>query len=348
MHAPDLPETELSGPDIADAEVVVISDGRAGHVNQSVGVAEMLGFKDPEVMTLVRAHTSRWLGWLPVEMLFANYAKIAHEIGRMGPQVVVIGAGTQVSRVLRKLKRADPRLFTVCLMRPAGKPADYDVVAVPKHDNYKKQDNVVVTLGAANRITRDKLAQEADRWKKRLAPVTSPRLALLVGGTSKHGGFGRHAAQEMMLAVLEAARKKGLGLLVTTSRRTGEDATEAVATLLQKSGIKHHFWSPDDEAQRDNPYLAYLGLSDAVVVTAESVSMVCEAASSGRPVYLWGQPKKLPRKLRALYEGLMKQGRAKWWDGSLTLRPPAAGLMDTLMIAGFVRARWNKRMAGGR
>ena len=34
----------------------------------------------------------------------------------------------------------------------------------------------------------------------------------------------------------------------------------------------------------DNPYFAYLALADALLVTADSVSMVSEAAATGKPV----------------------------------------------------------------
>jgi hypothetical protein len=36
----------------------------------------------------------------------------------------------------------------------------------------------------------------------------------------------------------------------------------------------------------ENPYFGLLGLADAVLVTADSVSMVSEAAASGKPVHV--------------------------------------------------------------
>jgi hypothetical protein len=37
----------------------------------------------------------------------------------------------------------------------------------------------------------------------------------------------------------------------------------------------------------DNPFHGYLGLSDEIVVTADSVSMLAEACATGRPVHLF-------------------------------------------------------------
>ena len=38
----------------------------------------------------------------------------------------------------------------------------------------------------------------------------------------------------------------------------------------------------------DNPYYAYLAFADVLLVTADSVSMVSEAAATGKPVYIIG------------------------------------------------------------
>ncbi len=327
-------------PDIGKARVLVLSDGRTGGENRSIGLAECLGVRDPEVVTLKPQYANKFMRMLPVAMLYPQFGQVLLDMKNYD---VVIGAGYQISRVMRALKQTYPALFTVALMRPAGKAADYDVVAVEQHDRYRKGDNVVVTLGAPNRITKDKLALEADRWRRRLTAVRGFRVALLVGGTSRHGGFGVDEAREMVKAVCKPLKGNEAGVLVSASRRTGADVTEAIEAELQATGVPYFLWHPESAAARDNPYLAYLGLADAVVVTADSVSMVSEAASAGKPVYIYGDSKRVPKKFRAYYDALAHQGRARWWDGKLTLRAPAAGLMDTTMVAGFIRAKWNKR-----
>ena len=330
-------------PDISKARVLILSDGRTGGENRSIGLTEMLGFKAPEVVTCKPQYTNKFLRMLPVGMLYPDFIRLQKDVRNYD---VLIGAGYQISRLLKVLKRGQPRLFTVALMRPSGKASDYNVVAVEQHDAYKAAANVVVTLGAPNRITKDKLALEADRWRKRLSVVRGFRIALMIGGVSKHGGFDADAAKAMILEVCKPLKGKDAGLLVSASRRTGKDVTDMVEKVLKESGVPYYLWSPEEVGARDNPYLAYLALADGVVVTADSVSMVSEAASAGKPVYIYGDEKRVPKKFRKYYDALNQQGRARWWNGQLTLRAPAAGLMDTMMVAGFVRAKWNKRGAG--
>ena len=55
----------------------------------------------------------------------------------------------------------------------------------------------------------------------------------------------------------------------------------------------------------DNPYFGMLGLADAIIVTADSVTMVSEAAATGKPVHvvaLEGGSAKFARFHRAMAE----------------------------------------------
>lgn len=342
--------------DFAALRVLIVSDGRAGHEGQSLGLVQALGVADPEVFTLrpvwptgLMARLSRLL---PVAWRYAALPD-AMQLD------VVVGTGWQVSRVVRAMKRQNPNLFAVQMMRPSGKPKDYDVVVLPAHDvtgfgarRWQGASNVVRTLAAPNRITKALLDQEAARWQQRVRQVGAPRLAVLVGGATKRdgqrGGFDVKAATELGSELAKAAKAKGFGLLVSTSRRTGEAATRALQKALQDSGVPLVLWAPpgvlpEQDLGRDNPYHAFLGLAEAVVVTADSVSMVSEAATAGKPVHLWPMPGKLPKKFKILFDALAEQGRVRWWDGKLALRPAAAGLMDTLLAAGFVRSRLQKK-----
>ena len=73
-------------------------------------------------------------------------------------------------------------------------------------------------------------------------------------------------------------------ILVTTSRRTPPDVAEHLASTLKNNEWCPHFIEPDTPSELKDPYQAILALSDLLIVTADSFSMVCEAASSGHPV----------------------------------------------------------------
>ena len=86
-----------------------------------------------------------------------------------------------------------------------------------------------------------------------------------------------------MLAIRIQQITKGEGsLLISSSRRTPKVFAEAFL-----AGIKQPYHYHDPAASRSNPYYAFLALSNSIVVTADSVSMMSEACSVGKPVYLF-------------------------------------------------------------
>jgi uncharacterized protein len=75
-------------------------------------------------------------------------------------------------------------------------------------------------------------------------------------------------------------RASGGSALVTPSRRTGAEGLKLVQDRL--AGLPAAIW----DGAGDNPYFAYLALADALLVTADSVSMISEAAATGKPVHI--------------------------------------------------------------
>jgi hypothetical protein len=321
--------------DISKLETWVLHDGRTGHFNQSMGVAAALGIKNPRVVELQPRPGHRLLRLL--------WPRLAWHIPPGPDPELLIAAGWQASHVARAIKRRSPRTFAVQMMRPSGRLRDYDVVAIPRHNNPPALDHVVATIGAPNRMTPARLKQEAARWEKRLAHCPAPRLAVLVGGEAQRFRFGLAEARQLVADVLTFAEKYKFSLLVTVSRRTGPEVTNYLRHALLAAGLPHYFWSGSDPDQRDNPYAAYLEMADAVVVTAESVSMTSEACTAGKPVYVWGLPRLKRKKFQRYYDVLLQQRRVAPFTGERTLHPPRHPLADTAQVAGFIRGRLAQR-----
>ena len=98
-----------------------------------------------------------------------------------------------------------------------------------------------------------------------------------------------------------------------------------------------HRWSAQDS---ENPYLGFLALADAFVITGDSESMLSEAASRGRPIFIYPLP------VRASFEW-MRVGRDWVYARAHAQRPDAAMpdgtqsglsyLCSRLIDLGFVR-----------
>ena len=126
-----------------------------------------------------------------------------------------------------------------------------------------------------------------------MADIAGPRIALLVGGPSSPIGFGLADGERLLREGLAfAAARKGT-LLVATSPRTPREVTD----LLRRDLPAPHRLFPFEAGRADNPYPALLAHSDAFIVTNDSVSMVADAALTGREVRLFELPVTPPRPL---------------------------------------------------
>ena len=240
---------------------------------------------------------------------------------------LVIGAGRRTARVGRWLKQQHPAICLVQLMWP-GSAEGFDLIAVPKHDRVPDHPVLMRTFGVPHRLTPELLERSAADLAPRLQDLPRPYVTCLVGGTSKHGVLAPDDARSLALQARSLAREKGGSLLVTTSRRTGEACTEALADALEGPHLLHR-WRPDG----DNPYLGMLGSADAVVVTADSASMCTEACAAGRPVFLHCPAGGVPAKFTSLFRNLDLAGNlrplgSRWFEVKAPPRNPAIEIAD--------------------
>lgn len=166
---------------------------------------------------------------------------------------------------------------------------------------------------APHRINADTLQAARAHWHTAVDDLPEPRIALLIGGATRRREFTKAMAHTLCAAASDAAAALGGSLMVTTSRRTG-DAVDAVQQSLAGPHRLYH-WDQGGE----NPYMGYLAMADAVIVTGESVSMCSEAVASGKPVYIHAPPGLITDKHARLHENLCRGGHARMFDGTVSL-----------------------------
>jgi mitochondrial fission protein ELM1 len=192
--------------------------------------------------------------------------------------------------------------------------ADFDLIALPRHDCERPggdAPNVLRMTGAPHRVTPARLAQARERWTQSFADVARPLIAVLVGGTTHQRLFPTAAAHALGTQVSTMARTVGGTVLLTTSRRTGPEAEAALLDTI--AAPRRVFrWGQDGE----NPYVGWLALADAIVVTGDSVSMICEACATSASVFIYAPPGLVAPKHRRLHDDLYARGFARPFDGA--------------------------------
>lgn len=286
----------------------VITEGIAGTENQCLGVAEKLGVTPVVKRIALRQPWKSLTPYLGGETEW-SFSPISDTLQPPWPDLV-IASGRKAVAAARYIKRhAGDRVFTVFLQDPRISPSRFDLVAVPAHDRLRG-DNVIVTSAAANRISRERLAIAREEFAEAFGHFPSPRVAVLIGGDSRAYKMTESITRKLAAQLHDLAASGEVSLLMTTSRRTGA-ANEAI---LEDALADTDAWIWDQKS--DNPYFGFLAWADYILVTADSVSMISEAASTGKPVYMIALEGGAPR-IRKFHDNLMQRGILRVFNGKL-------------------------------
>jgi uncharacterized protein len=308
--------------------VWAISDGRAGLEAQVVGLAEAIGL--PFESKVVHP------GWpwtlLPVTFWPAPFSVLRSGSSSFAPPWpdLVIGCGWRSIPYMLAIKRlSGGKTLTVQTQDPRIRTDLFDVVVAPEHDRIRGA-NVFSIVGSPNRVTPQKLAAAADEWRPKFEALPHPRVAVLIGGTSKAYRLSPARMREIA-EDLKALQKTGAGLMITTSRRTGTEQVQVLKEAMKGTGA--FLWTGDGP----NPYFGMLGLADAILVTADSTNMITEAATTGKPVHILALLRG-STKFGRFHEALVNRGIARPYSGRLEkwTYPP---LSETARAAGFIKAK---------
>lgn len=292
----------------------VLSDGRPGHENQSVGLAEALCRRTGATYEVVR---------LNAEAGFFSRMREAKAaaVGGRDPDLV-IAAGHRTHFALMAASRHF-RAKSVVIMKPTLPAWLFDLCLVPRHDLKHPQDTyrVVTTRGALNRISED-------------APVKTDTGVILIGGPSKHHGWDAEPLPSMIGAIVRS--RPDLAWTIGDSRRTPAGFLERVDATASKI-VPHQQtqpgWLP-----------AQLAAAREVWVTEDSVSMVFEALTARARVGVLPVPVKNAggRPLKALAD-LVADGYVQTYRQWTTRPVPGANvphLHETSRCADVILARF--------
>ena len=276
--APTQPDLALGTTELAGARAWVLTDGKAGDENQCLAIAEALGV-DAEIRRVAPRRPFAWaMPWGPIDRRDAPDISES-PIAPPFPDLV-IASGRRAVPYLRHVRRHSAgATYTVFLKDPRTGAGTADLIWAPVYDRVRGP-NVITTLTSPHRVTAGKLRELRARPDPRLVALPGPRVAILVGGDSRHHRF---TTEEIVrfAALLRALSAEGVSLMTTPSRRTPRALVEELRSIASKTG--GFFWNGEGE----NPYLSMLALADAIVVTADSVNMISEAVATGVPVLVF-------------------------------------------------------------
>ncbi len=303
----------------------IVTEGIAGTENQCIGVAESLGVT-PVIKRI--GLNQPWESLSPYLGFETAGTFTGDPLAAPWPELLIT-SGRKSIAAARYIKKKNPRTFCVQIQDPRVRSSAFDLIAVPQHDP-ARGENVLVTTLSPNRITDEKLNAAKEAFRDRFEKLPQPRVAVLIGGTSKAHSLSVEQTHDVCDELMKLINQ-GYGLMITTSRRTGEKQSRIIQLNLQAE--TSFIW----DGKGDNPYFGMLAWADFIIVTSDSVSMISDAATAGKPVYVIPLAGGAPR-LDSCLKNLREQGITRNFAGQLD-EYSYIPLRDAAKIAGEIRLK---------
>ena len=290
--------------------ILILNDGKTGHLRQAQALANITSgyLKDKGISShvdSVEVHFKHRLAQLALDLSSCLSGKYncqgclwclrtfleenTYKTLISKKPDIIISCGSSLAPLNFILARENYAKSLV-IMRPSIlSTARFDLVVIPKHDKPLKRKNIVVTEGALNLVDKEYLKDRSEKLmqssilNRRLSDIC---IGFLIGGDAKGFILDAETVSEAIKQIKSTSEKLNAGILVTTSRRTSREIENLV---------KEEF--------RDYPHTALmvianernipeavggiLGLSQVIVTSPESISMISEAVNSNKYVLVF-------------------------------------------------------------
>ena len=173
---------------------------------------------------------------------------------------------------------SNKKIFNIHIQDPKVDFKHFDLIVAPEHDAIEG-DNVISTRGAIHYLTKEEISENKEYLNSFIKKDNRKVLALILGGPTKYYDYSTKNMKHIFSMVYELIKKHDSQLVVIPSMRTPLGTIHHAKEFF---GENHTIIMDVDK----KAYLSALAISENIVVTCDSSSMISEAALTGKPIYV--------------------------------------------------------------
>ncbi len=298
--------------------IMVLSDEKPGHLRQCQGV--LRGFPAAKVLKVEIKFKNRfWKILLSLVAPVVNNKFVINAFLRQSLRResfnelnsflpgLIISAGSSLAPCNLLYGRITRARKIVCMKPGIINVKFFDLVIAPQHDHLPVVKNVLNILTAPHPFRNEDFDRLAKELKEKFSIKGNKFFGILLGGESTYFFISDNSLKKIVEKIKLIGETHKFPLLLTTSRRTPLHVEKELKKTLNNFSDLALFISPREESY--NPVGGILGLSELIIVTEDSISMIAEAASSGKKIVVLGIDRKVRRKPPKHLETLNKLTR---------------------------------------
>ena len=311
-----------------ELKALLLTQGMHGMVSQVEGLAKALGLSYKHQKIELK---SFW-NLIPPKISPISENLVKNKFVCDCKIIISCGRKSVIPSIALK-KRLGNQIFNIHIQDPKVSFEHFDLIVSPEHDRLRGE-NIINTTGAIHYLTK----KEINDNSKYLGIEKDKRkelVAFIIGGPNKYYNYSEKQIHELFNKVKTLFTPDKFKIIVIPSYRTPENILKIAFNTFS---INHHVVKNIDK----KAYLSALAISNYIVVTCDSTSMISEAAITGKPVYIammksfkpTGRFKKFYSQLRDLGITRELEDRVESWSYN--------SLHEVNRIAPIVKAKMKK------
>jgi mitochondrial fission protein ELM1 len=252
-------------------KALLLTQGMHGMISQVEGLAKdlNLNYKNQEIKL------KKFWEFVPPFLTPATLSILKTDFIFDSKIIISCGRKSVIPSIALKKKYKD-KIFTIHIQDPKVSIDKFDLIVCPEHDGLKG-NNVIRTIGAIHYLTEKEILRENNYLK--IDKENKKIIAFILGGPNKYYAFSDKEIDFLFNRIKTIFTRDKYKLIVVPSYRT---PLNIIKKAFNSFGHDHMVIKEVDK----KAYLSALSISDYIVVTCDSTSMISEAAITGKPIYV--------------------------------------------------------------
>ena len=252
-------------------KALLLTQGMHGMVSQVEGLAKALNlnYKHQEIKL------KKFWNFIPPFLTPISMSVLENQFIFDSKVVISCGRKSVIPSLALK-KKYKEKIFTIHIQDPKVSLDKFDLIICPEHDNISG-NNVIKTTGAIHYLSEKEISKENNYLK--IDKENKKIIAFIIGGPNKYYTYSEKEIDFLFNKIKSIFTRDKYKLVVIPSYRTPPDI---IKKAFNSFGHDHMVIKDVDK----KAYLSALSISDYIVVTCDSTSMISEAAITGKPIYV--------------------------------------------------------------
>jgi len=252
---------------------VLLTEGMHGMISQVEGLAKALDID----FTHHKVELNHFWKIIPPKLTPISqsvYKKIDHD----NFDVIISCGRKSVIPSIHLKKSSNKKVFNIHIQDPKVDLIHFDFIVAPEHDAIEGS-NVITTKGAIHYLTESEISKNKDYLNSFIKKDERKIWTLIMGGPTKYYDYSTKNMKHIFTALYKLLKKHDFQLVVIPSMRTPINTIHYAKEFF---GENHTIIMDVDK----KAYLSALAISENIIVTCDSSSMISEAALTGKPIYI--------------------------------------------------------------